>query len=320
MAHKVFVDGQEGTTGLKIHERLAGRTDIELLKIPADKRKDLETRKAFINDADIVFLCLPDAASREAVTLIENDRTRVLDASTAFRTDPSWAYGIPELSDEHRNKIKTAPRVAVPGCHATGLITALYPLVKNNIVPDDFAVTCHSVSGYSGGGKKLIASYENPDSEANKPVAPRHYALGLKHKHIPEMQKITGLKYPPLFTPIVSNFYNGMSVSVGLTSRLLPGNPSAKDIHAFLTSYYASQHFIKVIPFESDSHLDEGFLNPMACNETNNLEMFVFGHDEQILIISRFDNLGKGASGAAVQNMNIMLGVDESTGLESVGS
>jgi N-acetyl-gamma-glutamyl-phosphate reductase len=315
MKYKVYVDGQEGTTGLKINERLAGRTDIEMLKIPTENRKDIETRKEFLNNADIVFLCLPDTASREAVSLVQNDKTRVIDASTAFRTDPDWAYGIPELDKNSRELIKLSKRVSVPGCHATGFNMALYPLIKGGIVPVDYPVTCHSVTGYSGGGKKLINLYEGNGSQ-ERLQAPRHYALGLKHKHIPEMQAITGLKYPPIFTPIVSNYFNGMAVVTPLFSRLLSKPVNAQEVHAYIESWYKGERFVRVVPFVSDAYLDEGYLNPMECNETNKIDIFVFGNQDQILVVSRFDNLGKGASGAAVQNLNIMIGVDEGTGLE----
>lgn len=315
MKYKVFVDGQEGTTGLKINERLAGRTDIEILKIPAENRKDIETRKKYLNNADIVFLCLPDVASREAVGLVQNDKTRIIDASTAFRTDPQWAYGIPELDKDRRDIIRKAKRVSVPGCHATGLIMALYPLVKEGIIASDYPVTCQSISGYSGGGKKLINAYEgNGPQERLK--APRPYALGLKHKHIPEMQTRIGLKYPPLFTPVVSNYFNGMAVSIPLFNRLLNKPMNALDIHGFLDSWYKGERFVRIVPFQSEAYLDEGFLEPMGCNDTNKIDIFVFGNDDQTLLVSRFDNLGKGASGAAVQNLNIMIGADEGIGLE----
>lgn len=318
MKYKVFVDGQEGTTGLKIHERLAGRTDIELLTIPADKRKDPQTRKSFLNEADIAFLCLPDAAAREAVNLVSSGKTKIIDASTAHRTDPSWVYGIPELDKNQRNLISRSSRVSVPGCHATGFIMAIYPLLKNGIIGNDYPVVCQSISGYSGGGKKLIASYET-NAKKSWINSSRPYALALKHKHLPEMQKVTGLLYQPLFAPLVSNFYNGMAVSVPLLPRLFKKKVTPKDIHDLFSKYYEGERFVKVMPMESEgcTSLDEGFLNPMGCNDTNRIDLFIFGHDDQILIVSRLDNLGKGASGAAVQNMNIMFGVDEAAGLKS---
>ncbi len=311
---KVFVDGQEGTTGLKIHERLARRSDVQILQIDPEKRKDTKARQDLLNAADIAFLCLPDAAAKESAALVTNPKTRLIDASTAHRVDPAWAYGIPELSRKHREGIKSAKRVANPGCHATGFNILVYPLVQQGIVTRDYPFTCHSITGYSGGGKKLIASYENP-SRKESLKCPRQYALSLKHKHLPEMQHIAGLSDPPVFDPICGDFYQGMAVSVPLHSKLLAKPMNAKAIQQVLASYYAGQRFVRVMPFESDAMLDEGFFDPMACNNTNNLDIFVFGHDSQIILISRFDNLGKGASGAAVQSMNIMLDVDERQGL-----
>ena len=316
MKYKVFVDGREGTTGLKIDERLAKREDIELLKIDSDKRKDTEARRSLLNEADIVFLCLPDEASRESVSLITNSKTRVLDASTAFRTSSDWAYGLPELSKNHRSLIENSKRVSVPGCHATGFNLLLYPLVQEGIVPKDYPIACHSITGYSGGGKKLIEQYEGENADRKPVESPRFYALGLNHKHLPEMQKTTGLQFPPLFNPIVGAFHQGMVVAVPLQKRQLAKGMSARETHEFLTNYYEGQHFVKVIAYGAEPYLDNGFLNATACNNTNRAELFVFGTDEQVLLLARFDNLGKGASGAAVQNMNIMLGINEATGLE----
>ncbi|HAR62579.1 MAG: N-acetyl-gamma-glutamyl-phosphate reductase [Candidatus Margulisiibacteriota bacterium] len=315
MKYKVFVDGQEGTTGLKINERLSNRTDLEILKIDPEKRKDTETRRTLLNEADIAFLCLPDVASREAVTLVSNTRTKILDASTAFRTDPTWAYGLPELSKAQRELIRTSSRIAVPGCFATGFNMALYPLTHNDIVPRDYPVTCHSISGYSGGGKRLIEQYENP-KDNEKLTSPRFYALGLKHKHLPEMQKITGLAYSPLFTPVVANYCQGMIVAIPLVQRFLNKKMTAKEIHEFISGYYAAEHFVEVMPFTPEYPADNGYFNAMECNSTNKIELFVFGEDEQILLLARLDNLGKGASGAAIQNMNILLGLDEGLGIE----
>lgn len=313
---KIFVDGQEGTTGLKIHERLSKRSDIELLTIDPEKRKDLAERKALINAADIVYLCLPDDAARESVSLAENNRTKFIDASTAHRTHPEWAYGLPELSTEHRQRIQTAGKVSVPGCYATGFAAILYPLVQLGIVPKDYPVACHAVSGYSGGGKKLIAKYQAVPHNEERLRCPRPYALGLQHKHIPEMQCRSELAHPPIFSPFVGDYYQGMAVSVPLFPRLLSRPLTAKELHSVLADYYTNEHFIQVAPFDSAPMLDEGFLDPMGCNDTNRLEIFVFGHNDQILVTSRLDNLGKGASGAAVQCMNIMLGIDERIGLE----
>ncbi len=315
MKQKVFVDGQEGTTGLKIHEYLANRSDIEWLSIDPEKRKDVAERSRLLNSADIVFLCLPDSAAREAVSLITNERTRVIDASTAHRTNPDWAYGLPELSPGQREKIKHSRRVAVPGCHATGFIVGMYPLVKAGIVPADYPVTCTSLTGYSGGGKSLIKKYESAaDGGLN---SPRPYALRLQHKHLPEMQVITGLQHPPVFVPIVANYFKGMGVMLPLVSRLLKKPLNAAQVRDFFAEYYAAEKFIKVMPYDAEAKLEDGFFPVECCNDTNRIELFVFGANEQIMVVSRFDNLGKGASGAAVQCMNIMMGADEASGLKS---
>jgi len=316
MKYKVFVDGQEGTTGLKINERLSGRTDIDMLEIDPARRKDPEARRTLLNSADIAFLCLPDDAARESAALVTDAGTKIIDASTAHRTDPNWTYGIPELSEHQRALIRDSHRVAVPGCHATGFIMALYPLIREGIVPKDYPLTCQSVTGYSGGGKKLIEKHEDVGAARNNLESPQFYALSLKHKHLPEMQKMNGLLFPPLFTPIVGDFYQGMVVAVPLLARLLSKKISAEDVQNILASYYASERFVRVMPYGAESCLDNGFLDATGCNNTNRIEIFVFGNDEQILLLSRFDNLGKGASGAAVQNMNIMLGLDEGIGLE----
>jgi len=312
---KVFIDGQEGTTGLQIHERLKSRTDLHILKIADQDRKNPEVKQRFLNEADLVILCLPDEASRESVNLIQNDQTKVIDSSTAFRTADGWTYGIPELNKQQRDRIKNAKRLSNPGCHATGFIMALYPLIQEHIVPQDYPVFAQSVTGYSGGGKKLIAVYESGETPKENLKAPRHYALSLKHKHVAEMQKVTGLQHPPLFTPIVDDYYQGMVVSIPLMSRTLPNKITAPEVREILADYYQSEPFVRVIPFESSPFLDNGFLIPTECNQTNRIDLFVFGNDDQILVAARLDNLGKGASGAAVQNMNIMLGVEESTGL-----
>lgn len=315
MAYKIFVDGQEGTTGLELLQRLAGRTELELLRIDSDKRKDREERRKLINASDITFLCLPDVAARESASLVENEHTCIIDASTAHRCNPDWVYGIPELFKEQREKIKASRRISVPGCHASGFVVLIAPLVKGGLVPSDYPLSCTSLTGYSGGGKKLIAYYENELAGTSNWNAPRMYALGLTHKHIPEVTLHAGLQAPPVFTPILSNIYKGMLVSVPLQASHLPGRNSAKDLHRFLSEYYAGEHFIRVMPFGGEGVLDDSYLQPCACNDTNRLEIFVFGHDDQILLASRLDNLGKGASGAAVQCMNIRLGLDEKTGL-----
>ncbi len=316
MAYRVFVDGQEGTTGLQIFSRLDGRNDVELLLIDENRRKDPEARRELLNSADVAFLCLPDDAARESVSLVSGERVRVIDASTAHRTDPVWAYGLPELSRKQRGLIRESRRVSVPGCHATGFVLALHPLIENGIMPRDYPVTCQSLTGYSGGGKKLIAAYEGPGTDSDAMKYPRNYALSLNHKHLPEMQRHAGLEYPPVFTPVVGNFYVGMAVSVPLQARLLTKKAAARDLHEVLSAYYEGERFVRVMPFDSEAYLDGGFFRLQECNGTNRLDIFVFGNDQQALVVSRLDNLGKGASGAAIQNMNILLGLDEGAGLE----
>ena len=315
MKKTVFVDGQHGTTGLKIHERLNGRKDIEIIQIPAERRKDPETRKKLLNEADIVFLCLPDDAARESVNLIKNSSVCVIDGSTAHRVAEGWVYGLPELKKEQRALIKKSKRISVPGCHATGFILMLYPLVSQGIVSPDYPVSCHAVAGYSGGGKALISDYtgENvPDYIKN----PRPYSLALNHKHIPEMTKVVGLTRPPIFAPTVVNVYSSEIISIPLVPDHLEKQLSAADIREVLAQYYAGEKFVKVMPYPADDYLKNGFLTFTDCNGTNNLEIFVFGNKDRILLSARYDNLGKGASGAAVQNMNIILGIPENTGLE----
>ena len=311
MKTKVYIDGQVGTTGLQIYERIGNRTDLELLRIDEDKRHDTDERRKFLNSADIVFLRLPDTGAIEAVSLIENPDVRVIDASTAHRTSDEWVYGYPELSKEQRAAIAAGKRVANPGCHATGLISSVAPLVKMGILPADYPVTCYSLTGYSGGGKKMIAQYEAQDRD-EKLSAPGIYGLTLKHKHIPEMQKVTGLTYPPVFMPIVDDYYKGMATTIMLQNRLLPGQPSAKDIRASLQSYYADEHFVTVLPYDAK----QGTVYANVLAGTNHLQLVVCGYEDQTSVTALFDNLGKGASGAAVQNMNIMLGLDETIGLE----
>lgn len=313
----IFIDGREGTTGLQIVDRLKDRNDLCLLQIPEKDRKDPQAKKGYLNEADLVILCLPDEASREAVSLIENPRTRVIDTSTAFRTAEGWTYGIPELEPGQRERIRNSRRLANPGCHATGFIMALYPLVQKGIVPSDYPVFAQSLTGYSGGGKKLIALYEGNGPKPSGLKAPRHYALHLRHKHLAEMQRVTGLVHPPLFTPIVDDFYQGMVVSIPLFPRLLPHKVSAPQVQEILAEYYQGEPFVRVIPFDSSAYLEDGYLSPLECNQTNRIDLFVFGDAEQILIAARLDNLGKGASGAAVQNMNLMLGVEETLGLRA---
>lgn len=311
MKTKVYIDGQSGTTGLQIYDRIGQREDLELLRIPEELRHDPDERKKYLNSADIVFLCLPDEGAREAVSFIDNPNVRVIDASTAHRTNPDWTYGYPELSKAQREAIRTSKRVANPGCHATGFISTTAPLVAMGVIPKDYPMSCYSLTGYSGGGKKMIAEYE-AEGRSELLDAPGIYGLNLQHKHLPEMQTVTGLAYPPVFMPVVDDYYKGMATTIMLQNRLLPGQPSAEEICTKLADYYRDEHFVSVVPFgENDSKL---YANKLAG--TNRLEIVVCGHEEQTTVTAVFDNLGKGASGAAVQNMNIMLGLPEETGLE----
>jgi len=314
MKKSVFVDGQHGTTGLQIRERLLSWNDIELIELPDERRKEPATRKEVLNAADIVFLCLPDDAARESVNLIENPGVCVIDGSTAHRVAPGWVYGLPELNKERRSLIKNSKRVTVPGCHATGFVSILYPLVAGGIVGADYPVTCHATAGYSGGGKSMIADYENPAS-SDYVRTPRPYALTLNHKHVPEMKQIVGLSRAPIFTPTVVNVYKGEIISVPLHVPALEKKLGPAEVRAYLADYYAGEQFINVMPFPADDHLKNGYLTFTDCNGTNRLDIFVFGNEERLLLAARFDNLGKGASGAAVQNMNIVLGLPEETGL-----
>ncbi len=314
MSVKIYIDGQEGTTGLKILERFEGRNDIEIIKISEEKRKDPAERARLINMSDYTFLCLPDEASREAVSFIDNDHVRIIDASTAHRTNPDWAYGFPELSAEHREKIRTSNRVAVPGCYASGFNSIVYPLVKNGIIPDDYPVFAYATSGYSGAGKKAIAVYEGEDKpyEFN---SPRQYAMSQQHKHLPEMQAISGLKYKPMFNPIICDYFSGMVVSVPIQTRMLPNNVTAEAVYAMFAKHYEGSKMVEVMPLMSEEEQKAFFLASNTLSGINKMQIFVFGNNEQILLCSRLDNLGKGASGAAVQCLNIMMGIDETTGL-----
>lgn len=308
---KVFIDGAEGTTGLKIYERFQSRSDIELLRIDEEKRKDPDERARLINSSDFTFLCLPDEAAREAVALTKNPNVRIIDASTAHRTDPDWAYGFPELSPAHRENIKVSKRVAVPGCYASGFAALVYPLTANGFVSADYPFSCYGVSGYSGAGKKAIAVYES----ASKPEAynsPRQYALSQKHKHLPEMKKVCGLSEEPIFIPSVCDYFSGMVVSVPLFPRLMRKRSTPDEITAMFKKHYQDQPFIKVL---SGNSLEDGFLCANALSGKNGMEIFICGNEDRIVLSSRFDNLGKGASGAAVQCLNIMIGIDETTGL-----
>ncbi len=324
MKHRVFVDGQEGTTGLRIHEYLAARDDIEVLRIAPELRKDAAERARLLNAADVAFLCLPDAASREAAALITNPSTCLIDASTAHRTAPGWAFGLPELAAGQRAAIRASKRIANPGCHASAFILLLRPLVDAGVLPRATAVTATSITGYSGGGKSMIADYEATASavsgglaaQPNSPLAaPRPYALALAHKHLPEMKTHTGLTEPPVFMPIVGPFFKGLTVSVPLHLSQLGGSAGAAELHAALSERYAGERFIRVMPLGDQATLAGGFFDVQACNDTNRVDLFVFASETQVLLMARLDNLGKGASGAAVQAMNVHLGVDESLGL-----
>ena len=313
MKPKIYIDGQEGTTGLRIFERFAGRDDIEILTIDPALRKDTQERRRLINASDITFLCLPDAAAKEAVSLVESDRVRIIDASTAHRTAEGWAYGFPELSPAHREAIKTGKRIANPGCHATGFISLVYPLVAAGILPKESMVSCFSLTGFSGGGKKMIAQYEDVSRDAALD-SPRLYGLTQQHKHLAEMRVISGLQKAPLFTPIVADYYAGMLVSVPLDASQLHGVSTLAQLHDCLSSAYADARLVRVLPLSAQSDAG-GFLAANACAGWDGLELFVTGNDERMTVCARFDNLGKGASGAAVQSMNLMLGCDEATGL-----
>lgn len=315
MKYNVFIDGQEGTTGLKIVEDLSKLSNIEVMRIDREKRKNIAERSKLLNQADLVFLCLPDSAAKESIELIKNKDTRVINTSTAFRTDKDWVFGLPEIKD-HRELIRSASKVSVPGCHATGFIVTIRPLIEAGLLQKDYPITCYSLTGYSGAGKKGIEEYENPVHVATKQLhAPKHYALQLNHKHLPEMVMYSGLSHEPLFTPIIANYRQGMAMTIPLISRMLLKKSTAREIHETLAEYYSSEPFIHVMPFQSEAYHDEGRFNITECNNTNRLEIFVFGNNDNINIISRYDNLGKGASGAAIQNMNLMLGFDECNGL-----
>lgn len=314
MAVKVFIDGKEGTTGLKIFERFANRNDLEILEISDEKRKDPVEKAKMINASDYTFLCLPDAAAVESAKLCTNPHTVIIDASTAHRTNPAWAYGFPELSPEFREKIRTSRRIANPGCYASGFIALGYPLVQSGIMPKDYPVNIHAVSGYSGAGKKAIAQYESEGRDSGLDT-PRLYALTQAHKHLPEMKLISGLDYEPVFNPYVCDYFQGMTVTVGLHSRLLGKKVTAHDVWEMMSEHYKDARFVKVAGFMGEGTLPEQFIPANTLANTNNMEIFVYGNDDRIMLTSRFDNLGKGASGAAVQCFNISLGIDEGTGL-----
>lgn len=307
---KVFIDGKEGTTGLQIYDRLENRDDIEILTLSEELRKDTEARRAMLNSADVSFLCLPDAAAVEAVKLVDNPNARIIDASTAHRTNPDWVYGLPEISAERRRAIADCKRLANPGCYATGFISLVAPLVKGRIVANDYPFVVHAVSGYSGAGKKGIAQYED-NGRGIEFSSPREYALTLSHKHIPEMVRECGLTEKPIFNPYICDFYSGMCVTVPIFTRYMNKKCGVKDVWNYFAEYYDRQNFIKVVD------LDEvpAFIASNELSGTNKMKIYISGSDDGIFIASVFDNLGKGASGAAVQNMNIMFGLDETLSL-----
>ncbi|MBQ8310547.1 MAG: N-acetyl-gamma-glutamyl-phosphate reductase [Clostridia bacterium] len=307
---KIFIDGSAGTTGLRIRERLAARADIELLTLPEEKRKDSAARKEMLNAADAVFLCLPDDAAREAVAMIENPDTVVLDTSTAHRTLDGWCYGFPELSTERAEAVKTAKRIAVPGCHASGFIALVYPLIREAILPADAVLTCTSLTGYSGGGKKMIAQYETDEIDELL-AAPRQYGLTQQHKHLKEMRAVTGLANAPAFLPIVADFYSGMEVTIPLFSHQLVDGKTVEDIKAVYAKYYTTP-----LLSYAESVDEEGFLSAAALSGKDSMQVSVHGNDERILLVARYDNLGKGASGAAIECLNMVLGVEAYLGLE----
>jgi len=302
---RVFVDGQEGTTGLQIREKLLARKDIELLEIESEFRKVPERKAEFLNSADVVFLCLPDDAAKESAALIKNPGTVVIDTSTAHRTNDAWAYGLPELSPKHREAIQKSKRIANPGCHATGFLLAVYPLVADGVIKTDENLSCYSLTGYSGAGKKMIAEYQENFKhikfESESVLASKPYALGLRHKHLPEMQKIAGLSKPPLFNPVIGPYCQGMAVTVALFPDMLKGINSFDGLRDFLAAYYRGCEFVSVVPVDENPVM----LDPTICNGTNNAKIFVFSREEHGQITVVLDNLGKGASGAALQNMDI---------------
>jgi N-acetyl-gamma-glutamyl-phosphate reductase len=313
MKYRVFVDGQEGTTGLRIHEYLAQRADIEVLRIDADKRKDAAERARLLNAADVAFLCLPDAAAREAAALVTNPGTCLIDASTAHRTVSGWVFGLPELAASQRDLLRKTKRIANPGCHASAFILLVRPLVDAGLLPADLPISASSITGFSGGGKKMIEQYEaGNDSRLD---APRPYALTLAHKHVPEMMVHTGLQVAPIFMPIVGDFYKGLSVSVPLHLVGMRAGTTPESLHACLRHRYEGERFIRVMPLRDPAVLADGYFDVQANNDTNRVDIFVFANDTQAILMARLDNLGKGASGAAVQSMNVHLGLDEALGL-----
>lgn len=307
---KIFIDGKAGTTGLRIYERLEGRADIELLTLSEENRKDVACRKQMLNAADIAFLCLPDDAARESVSLIDNPNTVVIDTSTAHRTDSDWTYGFPELKSNGEAELTLSKRIAVPGCHASGFIALVYPLVEKGIIDKCLKLTCHSITGYSGGGKKMIAQYEQNGRDVLLD-APRQYGLTQQHKHLPEMKAVTGLENDPIFCPIVASFYSGMAVTVPLFASDVKGGANVEDIK----NIYRNKYQGPVVMY-SESADEDGLYSALGLSGTDSMEVSVFGNGERILLTARYDNLGKGASGAAIECMNIVLGAEKTLGLE----
>ncbi len=309
---RVFIDGQAGTTGLELAERLRARDDLELLEIQAEERKDTEARRAFLHSADVAILCLPDDAAREAVALAEG-KTRILDASTAYRTAEGWAYGLPELNPGARAEIAAAECVSNPGCYPQGFILFVRPLIDAGLLDAATPLRCNAISGYSGGGRQMIEARRAYDAAEADRLSVQAYGLTLTHKHVPEMQHYSGTALAPIFTPTVAHYYKGMLVEVPLFAREV-GNATPLEVHRVLQERYAGEPFVTVLPFGEDG-AENGYLNATACNDSNRLELMVLGNDEQLRLIARYDNLGKGAAGAAVQNLNLMLGVSEETSL-----
>lgn len=308
---KIFIDGKEGTTGLRIYDRIGSRDDLELIVLSEERRKLPEARREAINSSDITFLCLPDDASREAVAMIENPNVKIIDTSTAHRVSPGWVYGFPELSCDQSAAIAASNRVANPGCYATGFISLVRPLTSLGLLAPDSRVTAHALSGYSGAGKKTIAIYDSPD-RPEEFSSPRLYALGLAHKHLPEMMAMTGLERAPIFSPIICDYYCGMTVTVPLFLDQLKAG-SVKDVRKAFSEFYSGQRFIRVA---CEGEPQDGFLGSNNMAGRDSLEIFISGNDDQIICTARFDNLGKGASGAAIECMNIMLGQDPALGLD----